>query len=103
VQTIQEIVDHILGFQDEYLLNPGHVVDVTYSELIADPMAVVQRIYNRFGISLSETAAGGMRSLVLNRSRYRRKDGRSRSTDSILNRVVDASRFEAYCSHFGVS
>jgi Sulfotransferase family len=103
VQTIQEIVDHLLGFQGEYLRNSGQVVDVTYSELIADPMAVIQRIYNRLGISLSETAASRMRRLVLNRSRYRRRNGGSRSTDSILDRTVGTSRFEAYCSQFGVS
>ena len=102
VQTIQEIADHILRFQDKYLVNSGQVVDVTYSELIADPMAVIQRIYNRLEMGLSETAANRMRRLALNRSRYRRRNGRSRSTDSILNRTIDASRFEPYCSRFGV-
>jgi hypothetical protein len=77
-------------------------VDVTYSELIADPMAVIQRIYNRLEMSLSETAANRMRRLALNRSRYPRRNGRSKSTDSILNCTIDASRFEPYCSRFGV-
>ena len=102
VQTIQEITDHILRFQDKYLLNSGQVMDVTYSELIADPIAVIQRIYDRLEISLSRIAASRMRRLALNRSRYRRRNGRSRSTDPILNRTVDASRFEAYRSQFGV-
>jgi LPS sulfotransferase NodH len=100
VLTIQEIADHILRFQDKCPQNSGQFVDVNYNELIADPMAVIQRIYHRLEIRLSEMAASRMRRLALNRSRYRRRRGRSRSTDPILDCVVSAARFQAYCSRF---
>ncbi|MBV9274539.1 MAG: sulfotransferase [Verrucomicrobia bacterium] len=103
VRTIQEMVDNILRFQDKCPQNSGQFVDVNYSELVSDPIGIIQRIYNRLEISPSERAITQIRRLSLNRSRYRRRNGQSKSTDSILNRTVDTSRFEPYCSQFGVS
>jgi LPS sulfotransferase NodH len=103
VQTIQEMADHLLRFEDKYPLNSGRFVDVTYSELIANPIAVVQRIYRRLETGLSETALTRMRQVTLNRSRYRRRNGRCKSTDAVLDRAIDTSRYEAYWSQFRVS
>ena len=103
VQMTQEIADHIVRFQNKCLVNSEQFIDVTYGELIADPLAVVRRIYDRLEFRLSEAAASRIRRLALSRSRYRRRNGRSESTDSVLDHPVDASRFEDYCSRFGVN
>ena len=46
-------------------------VDVRYRELTSDALAVVNRIYRRFDLTLSPEAAGRMGRLALGRSRYR--------------------------------
>ena len=46
-------------------------VDVSYGELTADPLAVVNRIYRRFDLTLTPEAAGRIGRLALRRSRYR--------------------------------
>ena len=38
--------------------------DVAYQDLVADPLGVVGRVYEQFGLSLSGAAAGAMRELV---------------------------------------
>jgi hypothetical protein len=44
---------------------------VNYGELTADPLAVVNRVYRRCGLTLTPEAAERMRRLALRRSRYR--------------------------------
>jgi hypothetical protein len=46
-------------------------VDVNYGELTADPLAVINRIYGRFDLTLTPEAAGRIRRLASRRSRYR--------------------------------
>ncbi len=46
-------------------------VDVSYGELTADALAVINRIYRRFDLTLTPEAAGRIGRLALRRSRYR--------------------------------
>jgi Sulfotransferase family len=46
-------------------------VDVNYGELTAGPLAVINRIYGRFDLTLTQEAEGRMRQLASRRSRYR--------------------------------
>ncbi len=46
-------------------------VDVSYGELTADPLAVVNRIYRRFDLTLTPEAAERIGRLASRRSRYR--------------------------------
>jgi LPS sulfotransferase NodH len=50
----------------------GQFIDVKYSELVSDPLAVVRRIYERLDIRLTDVAAQRMQRLALSRSRYER-------------------------------
>src|SRR5262245_26929034 len=45
-------------------------IDVTYRQLVPDPMAVERRIYERLDIRLTEVAAERMQRLTSSRSRY---------------------------------
>ncbi|MGC8628562.1 MAG: sulfotransferase family protein [Acidimicrobiales bacterium] len=46
------------------LIDPARVVHVLYSDLVARPLATVERIYGHFGLTLAPVAAKAMRRLV---------------------------------------
>ena len=69
-RKIEQMLGYITGFRDAYPNVARQFIDVTYRELVSDPLAVVRRIYERFDIQLSEVAAERMRQLALARTRY---------------------------------
>jgi Sulfotransferase family len=99
VRTVAEMSDQMLRFHYEQRLDSERFVDVTYRELITDPLAIVGRIYDRLGARLTPAAATQMQRLVADRSRYRRT---KLSVTPALDCGAEATRFEAYCSRFGV-
>jgi hypothetical protein len=44
--------------------DPAHFHDVEYSDLVADPFGVVERIYERFGLQLDRSAAEAIRAVA---------------------------------------
>jgi Sulfotransferase family len=80
----------------------GRFIDVNYSELVSTPLTVIHRIYQRLEIPLTEAAAGRMRHLAANRSRYRRRHAGPKLADAALDAGAETRRFERYCSRFGI-
>ena len=102
VRKIGEILDHITWFRDAYPDVAGQFIDVKYSELVSDPLAVVRRIYERLDIRLTDAAAQRMQRLALSRSRYERRGTSPTSADPGLDCSAETHRFEGYCSRFGI-
>ncbi|MBV9645384.1 MAG: sulfotransferase [Verrucomicrobia bacterium] len=103
-RKIEQMLGYITRFRDAYPNVAGQFIDVMYSELVSDPLAVVRRIYERLDIRLTELADRRMRRLASARSRY--KEGRGDSpalADLGLHETVDLQFFEDYCARFGVS
>ncbi len=53
--------------REEAVLKPGcqcRFLDVTYSDLIKDPLGVVGQVYHTFGAQLSEEAASRMKAYM---------------------------------------
>jgi hypothetical protein len=48
-----EAVEKTMAVREQ---RPGHFFDVRHSEFVGDPMAVVERLYGHFGLTLSDTA-----------------------------------------------
>ena len=101
-RKIGEILDHITQFRDAYPDVAGQFIDVKYSELVSDPLAVVRRIYERLDIRLTDAAAQRMQCLALSRSRYERRGASPTSPDLGLDCSAETHRFEAFCSRFGI-
>ena len=55
----------------------GQFIDVTYRELVCEPLAVARRIYERLDIRLTEVAAERMRRLASARSPYEKGSRKS--------------------------
>ena len=69
-RKIEQMLGYITRFRDAYPNLARQFIDVTYRELVSDPLAVVQRIYERLDIRLSEVATKRIRRLASTRSRY---------------------------------
>jgi len=103
VRKIEQIIGYITRFQDVCPDVSENIIDVTYCELVSDPLAVVRRIYDRLGIQLKDSAAERMRRLASARSAYKKRVRGSVPTGDLgLDRVGVSHHFEDYCSRFGI-
>ena len=72
-QKIEQMLGYITRFRDAYPNVAGQFIDVTYRELVSDPLTVVRRIYERLDIRMTEVAVERMRRLASARSRYEKR------------------------------
>jgi hypothetical protein len=103
-RKIEQMLGYITRFRDAYPNVAKQFIDITYRELVSDPLAVVRRIYERLDIRLTEVAIERMRGLVSARSRYKKRRRRSPPlADPGLDSTAGKDQFENYCSRFGIS
>jgi hypothetical protein len=99
VRILAERTERFMQFRDQHPELADRFIDVKYTELIADPLGTVSRIYRQLEAPLSDVAASQMRELAANRSRYR---GPRASADVIDSKALTAkAAFERYCARFG--
>ncbi len=70
-RVLAGMADRVAEFRQARPELAERFVDVSYGELTADPLAVVNRIYRRFDLALTPEAAERIGRLALRRSRYR--------------------------------
>ena len=66
-------MERFIRFRDAHPELADRFIDVTYTELVADPLAIVRRIYHGLDLPLSDVAVERMRHLVSARSRYQNR------------------------------
>jgi sulfate adenylyltransferase len=101
-RTLADNTERFIKFRDRHPELSDRIVDVKYSELIADPLAAVRRIYDQFGLTLAESAAEPMRQLASNRSQYRGPRASAASHRLKLLSGLEAGCFERYCLRFAL-
>jgi hypothetical protein len=94
--------ERFIRFRDQHPKLADRFIDVKYSELVANPMATVRRIYEQFDTPLSAEAAERMQHLASARSRYRGHRASAQPAGLKPETVVEAGQFERYCSRFGL-
>ncbi len=70
-RVLAGMTDRVIRFRARRPELAQRFVDVDYRELTADPLAVINRIYARFELTLTPEAEGRIRRLAAGRSRYR--------------------------------
>jgi hypothetical protein len=93
-------MEEFIRFRDAHPEMSSRFIDLNYSELVADPLAAVKRVYQQLDIGLTEQAAQRMRQLVAQRSRYRKHN--PTLTEFGVDVLREARRFSSYCFRFGV-
>ena len=102
-RKVGQISDYITRFRDARPEVARQFIDVTYRELVSDPLGVVKRIYERLNLRLTEPAVERMRRLASARSRYQRGKAGPKLGDLGLEGADDAYGFSDYWSRFGIS
>ena len=95
-------IDRCLRFRDAHPELAERFVDVNYTELTADPLAIVKGIYENFDMHLTAEATARIRELALHRSRYHGSRPVPGLADMGLDAPKVAGRFENYCQRFGI-
>jgi Sulfotransferase family len=93
-------MEKFIEFRDAHPELAGRFIDIRYADLVADPLAAVRRVYERFNLGLSNEAAERMRQLISQRSRYRKSN--PTLTEFGVDVLREARRFSQYCFRFGV-
>lgn len=96
-------MDRFIRFRDAHPELAGRFIDVNYTELTANPMAVVSRIYQKFNLNLSTDALAPMREMTRKRTRYRGYASFPRLADMGLDPLSQAQRFENYCHRYHIA
>jgi hypothetical protein len=102
-KILAQRTERFLQFRDLHPELAHHFIDVNYSDLVANPVATVRRIYEQLETPLSELAAQRMQRLASNRSRYRGCRASSKPCGLNLKKGMEAAVFERYCARFGLS
>jgi len=101
-RVMADAIDRSTRFRDTHPELAHRFIDVRYTELVADPLAVVWQIYHQLQIDLTDCAAERMRRLAASRSRYPKKLGSPALAELGLDVLAEARRFERYCFRFRV-
>jgi len=89
-----------IRFRDAHPELAGRFIDLNYTDLVADPLAAVRRVYQQLDIVLTDQATERMRQLNSQRSRYRKHN--PTLTEFGVDVLREARRFSQYCFRFGV-
>jgi hypothetical protein len=95
-------MERISRFRDSHPELSERFIDVKYSDLVSDPLAVVLRIYQHLGIRLKDATAERMQRIASSRSRYRRRHASATLADLKFSGGAETRAFESYCDRFGI-
>ncbi|HVM50591.1 MAG TPA: sulfotransferase [Candidatus Acidoferrum sp.] len=101
-RILAEGVELFIRFRDAHPELAERFIDVSYTELVGNPLATVRRIYRQLGAPLSARAEERMRRLIPARTRYRRSHARRAATDLVGFVRGEAPRFAQYCARFSI-
>src|SRR5579862_4940606 len=95
-------MERLIRFRDQHPELANRFVDVNYSDLVADPLNVVRRIYRQFKMPLSDGAIERMSRLAEGRSAYKGRRSAPTLGEVGLNPSAQVKMFSEYCRRFGL-
>lgn len=95
-------MDRLIQFRDQHPELADRFVDVNYSDLTADPLSVVMRIYRHFKMPLSSGTIERMSRLAERRSAYKGRRSAPTLGEVGLNPSAQVRMFSEYCRRFGI-
>lgn len=95
-------LDHAVEVRDGGGISAERFADVHFEALLADPLAVVEKIYDRFGIELSGDAADRMRSFIAANPPGKHGVHGYRPEEYGIDVPRERERFRRYSERFGI-
>jgi hypothetical protein len=102
-QNLAWCVENVIRFREKHPELAQRFVDVNYSELAADPLRIVQRIFRHFDLPLSANSMDRMQKLARSRSAYKGRSTAPTLVEVGLNPPVHRKLFGEYCRQFGIA
>jgi hypothetical protein len=90
----EEIENHVINnyinlmesyFAQKSEIPDGHLIEVRYEDLVADPMKIIQEIYSKFDLQFSKEAKSKMKDYLEKKAGY--KVNVYKINDEIINRI----------------
>jgi len=100
-RVLAEGAERFIQFRDSHPELAGRIIDVRYTDLIADPMATVRRICEGVRTPMTQLMRERVQSMASSRSRYHGPRASAEPVSLALDRALGL-RFERYCSRFGL-
>ncbi len=102
-RVLAQATERFLHFRDSHPELAHRFIDVRYTDLIADPVSTVRRIYEQLESPFTNVLSERMRQLASNRSRYRGRRASAEPAGLKLATALEGVRFERYCARFQLS
>ncbi len=99
---LAKVLDRATQVRDSGRFSQERFFDVQFPDLLADPMAVVERIYDHFGFELSGAAADAMRAFIAENPQGKHGHHRYTPEEYGLDVARERERFEGYTARFGI-
>jgi len=99
---LAKVLQRAIEVRDSDRFGKDQFLDVQFPELLADPMAVVERIYGHFGFELTGAAADAMRAFIADNPQGKHGHHRYLPEEYGLDVAAERERFGAYTSRFGI-
>ena len=93
----------MIQFRDEHPELASRFLDVNYSELASDPLAVLRRLYRHLEMPLTEKTISAIQNLARSRSVYKGRRTVPAVAELGLDRLEQLRLFGNYCNRFGIS
>lgn len=100
LRKVRRMIDRSLAVRDER--DGRSFVDVSYYDLVADPLAEVRRVYDAAGLELTPEAAEAMRALLAHQKKDKHGRHVYRTRDFGLSPALVDETFADYRGRFGI-
>jgi hypothetical protein len=101
-RVLAQNTERFILFRDRHPELADRIIDMKYTDLIADPMKAVQTVCARLDTTLNESQAESVRQLAASRSRYRGPRASAELSRVKFGGGVELRSFERYCLRFGL-
>lgn len=81
----------------------NRIYDVRFTDLMANPLDVIEHIYDHLQMELTDEARSRIESYVTNRPRFKYGAYQCKPEDFELSRAEIAQKFRSYNQHYGIT
>ncbi len=102
-EALQQKITRITQFRQQRPDLENRFIDVTYTNLTADPLKTMRQIYDRLGFAFGEQTERNVLQLAAQRGRYSQKGLTRKLRETKADELVDADQFAGYGKQFGAN
>jgi hypothetical protein len=99
LDDVAAITDHIIDLRDR--IGDDRFIDVSYRDMVSDPIGIAESIYQRFGMELGEDARRAMRDWLAANPQHKRGVHRYTLDEFGLSEPAVTRAFARYFQRFG--